>query len=474
MPTLHHNSYLHSHSENQHETSPKHAESRKKRSKNRSKQAEAELDSLTRGAKSSYTNKVGRRLSWTTVNTLDLLEPLVNVLQVNQRVAESFKLLLRPPDFGNEDIGESLHMFITTLADYIPRVRQDRTFKLFKSVRKLLKSKACMQLYGLLVHFCYWNIIHPTARHTVQTLRERQPVPEATVFQDVDLNPNSLLMMRSTLPSVPTTPGVSGLNTARSAMSIERMFVGEMLQGSDEEDAPRPLSSTHSRPGSSAGTTLQHGASTRSVLSAASNSVSGSRSSSPTPAGRPGSPGFFPMSRSPSARKVEFNLSAKASQRFKSSSTLGVGAEMVGGSVDARLSTVQSPTQSPTPDEIQRALDEDSLEESETDDYQEGSAKNAHLRRGSTATRAYSPGAGSRGSGGGSPLSQQFGQYIEGGLYKEGNYENYEGGSLAGNTADTEASLSAHEKEQLFMQMEACLISLFKKVQFTFASDIGR
>lgn len=174
------------------------------------------------------------------------------------------------------------------------------------------------------------------------------------------------------------------------------------------------------------------------------------------------------MSRSPSARKVEFNLSAKASQRFKSNSTLGVSADVVSG-VDARLSTVHSPTQSPTPDEIQRALDEDSLEESETDDYQEGSPKNAHLRRGSTATRAFSPGAGSRGSGGGSPLSQQFGQYIEGGLYKEGNYENYEGGSLAGNTADTEASLSAHEKEQLFMQMETCLISLFKKVQFAFA-----
>jgi hypothetical protein len=385
---------------------------------------------------------VGRRLSWATVNTLDLLDPLVKILQIDKKIAETFKLLMRPPDFNSGDVHEGLHAFIMTLPDYIPRVKEDKTFKLFKSVRRLLKSKACVQLYGLLVHFCYWNIIHPTARHTLQTLRDRHPVAETALFQDIDLTPAGMLQVRSIASSFSISPTamqqyggsnnqVSGLNTARSALTVEKLFVNEMLQGTEEveeeevseADATSPLNA--SRPGSSA---LNRGFSVRSALTTGTNS----RCNSPH---RDRS--FFGMDRVSSSRKVGFNLTSKAtSQRFKSNSSISIISGGNGG--DTRSVSPSTVPGGPAEQQQHQALDEDSLEES----FGEEDVPMLNMPLRSSSRPSSSSGADRR-DGGTPPLG---------------------GGSLAGSTAETEASLSAFEKEQLFMQLETCLTGLFKKV----------
>jgi TRAP-type C4-dicarboxylate transport system substrate-binding protein len=61
-----------------------------------------------------------------------------------------------------------VHTFLSSLADYIPGVKMDKTFKVFSAIRTLLKTNSCVRLYGLLIHYVYWNILHPAARKAVE------------------------------------------------------------------------------------------------------------------------------------------------------------------------------------------------------------------------------------------------------------------------------------------------------------------
>lgn len=94
--------------------------------------------------------------------------------------------------------------------------------------------------------------------------------------------------------------------------------------------------------------------------------------------------------------------------------------------------------------------DEDSLNESDTEVVRvtEGPSSRASSR----ASRAASAAAQSR-----------SGKFQDGLNFPQNEFG---GNSLSGNTMETEESLSMFEKEQLFMQMETCLIYLFKKVSF--------
>lgn len=126
-----------------------------------------------------------KKLSWATAHTLDLLQPLVTVLKHHRRTAESFKSLLTAPVFDRDDLMAPVQLFVSSLVDYVPQVKNDATGKLFKAIRRLLTSDKCIRLFGLLAHFCYWNTIHPAARATVRLLRDTQPA----VFEDADLSP---------------------------------------------------------------------------------------------------------------------------------------------------------------------------------------------------------------------------------------------------------------------------------------------
>lgn len=72
--------------------------------------------------------------------------------------------------FEQEDILHPVKIFISSLGDYVPSIKSDKKGNLFKSVRKLLLSASWVRLYGLLTHFCYWNIIHPAVRSTIKDI----------------------------------------------------------------------------------------------------------------------------------------------------------------------------------------------------------------------------------------------------------------------------------------------------------------
>jgi hypothetical protein len=134
-----------------------------------------------------------RRLSWMSAATFDLTEPLMNLVNTDAVIGEKFKLLLKPPKFDRDDILFSIHTFMSSIVDYIPSVKLDKTYQIFKDIRNLLKSTECTRLYGLLIHFCYWNIIHPAARNAIKDVKQSNNNETATSgrrrasFLDVDV-----------------------------------------------------------------------------------------------------------------------------------------------------------------------------------------------------------------------------------------------------------------------------------------------
>ena len=127
----------------------------------------------------------GRRVSWSTVHTLDIMGKKGGVegdypslLSAADMACGPFLRLLEPPMFGEDDVQTSINLFCANLVDYSPRIKKDFSGKLFKTVKGLLTSPLSVRLYGLLCHYCYWNILRPWVR--VQTRRagiDTRPAP---------------------------------------------------------------------------------------------------------------------------------------------------------------------------------------------------------------------------------------------------------------------------------------------------------
>jgi hypothetical protein len=116
--------------------------------------------------KAALNGSSGRRLSWATVNTLEnVTASLIDSIGVKDIKSKSFRKLLRPLAFSDELVYNALFTFCGSIVDYVPRVQQDRRY--YDLICVILSSKVCVRLYGLLAHFCFWNVIHPCARNAL-------------------------------------------------------------------------------------------------------------------------------------------------------------------------------------------------------------------------------------------------------------------------------------------------------------------
>jgi vacuolar-type H+-ATPase subunit H len=126
---------------------------------------------------------LGRRLSWMTVSTGNLSDHLFTITKEDPYVANKFKLLLKPPDFDRDDLLCSAHSFLSFLVEYIPSVKLDPTLEVLKAIRSLVKSPACIRLFGLLIHYQYWNVIYPSVKHAIHQVKEEYEEERHTIQQ---------------------------------------------------------------------------------------------------------------------------------------------------------------------------------------------------------------------------------------------------------------------------------------------------
>ena len=133
----------------------------------------------------------GRRVSWCSVNTFNLLHSSSSSPLLLR--STDFESLLRPPVVEEKHLLNPVFKFSASLVDYVPRVRQDKTGRLYEQVNAMLASQASLRLYGLLLHFLYWTIIHPIAASSQQQHfyhqhhHQRQQTADGIANDDFDL-----------------------------------------------------------------------------------------------------------------------------------------------------------------------------------------------------------------------------------------------------------------------------------------------
>eukprot|EP01031_Cornospumella_fuschlensis_P027345 gene27345-33030_t len=182
--------------------------------------------------KSKGVQGVSRRLSWSSVSTVNVCEPLYFIAREDKATAEKFRILMRSPEFDRDDLLCSVHNFISGLADYVPSIRNDKTFTVFKSIRSFLSSSDSCRLFGLLVHFTYWNVIHPTARSTMRAIKE---LTDLQLFVTVDLQSNEI-DKRVQLPPVLAEIAMNEqrLASPKTFDQIDKMFHEHYDEGDEE------------------------------------------------------------------------------------------------------------------------------------------------------------------------------------------------------------------------------------------------
>jgi hypothetical protein len=114
----------------------------------------------------------GRRVSWATVNTLELLDPLIDIIPRPELTSRAFKKLLRPLAITDDAILLPVGSFRDQVCDFVPGIAEDASGVLQLRFEKFLSSPQCVQLYGLLTHYTYWNVVHPVARRALVAIRE--------------------------------------------------------------------------------------------------------------------------------------------------------------------------------------------------------------------------------------------------------------------------------------------------------------
>lgn len=111
----------------------------------------------------------GRKISWSTVHTLNLNEPLLDrgtyepLLRPTEIQTDGFRALLVPPSYRKSDVDGSIMLFCRNLGSYAPRIKDDKTGDTFNEVKKVVSCKLAVTLYQKLLEFAYWNVIHPWA-----------------------------------------------------------------------------------------------------------------------------------------------------------------------------------------------------------------------------------------------------------------------------------------------------------------------
>lgn len=116
-----------------------------------------------------------RKLSWCTVNTPDVLDDFVDRISVRDAATNHFKNLLLPMGLIKTQILQSVHCFNLSLDGFLLETNVNNKRVLELNVQSLLGSSSCIRLYDILIRFCYWSIIHPTARKVIIAAKKEDP-----------------------------------------------------------------------------------------------------------------------------------------------------------------------------------------------------------------------------------------------------------------------------------------------------------
>jgi hypothetical protein len=133
--------------------------------KGKKSKGKKKLDPLTqegfdmRRRKKIVRKKVSQNVTWVDlINNLKALGPL-------ELGSSKFKALMQPVRFDAEDTGLALQTYFESMTSFITQLSGvGGVSELHLRLITFLRDPQCAEIYGLLINYAYWNIIHPVAR----------------------------------------------------------------------------------------------------------------------------------------------------------------------------------------------------------------------------------------------------------------------------------------------------------------------
>jgi hypothetical protein len=103
--------------------------------------------------------KVSQNVTWVDlINNLKALGPI-------ELSSSRFKALMEPVRFDAEDTGLALQTYFESMTSFITQLSGvGGVSELHLQLITFLRDPQCAEIYGLLINYAYWNIIHPVAR----------------------------------------------------------------------------------------------------------------------------------------------------------------------------------------------------------------------------------------------------------------------------------------------------------------------
>lgn len=166
--------------------------------------------------------------NWCLSGILEALHPLLQEISYRNISKQKVLDLFRPPIVEDFNVLKPLNRFISSLSDYVPRVRIDRSGAAFEVISQLLTSNHCIKLYGVFVHFLYWNIIFPFAKDLREYIRSNGTILRCQATKKEVFNPetNKIQRERKSKPSnLKSTKAMSTIEKEILFVTLEEAFL---------------------------------------------------------------------------------------------------------------------------------------------------------------------------------------------------------------------------------------------------------
>lgn len=180
--------------------------------------------------------KVLQNVTWVDlINNLKALGPV-------ELSSSKFKALMDPITYDAEDTGLALQTYFESMTSFISQLSGvGGVSELHLQLITFLRDPQCAEIYGLLLNYTYWNIIHPVARTVLMEVLHMR-------FDTSELHQSRIRQRSSLFQSIPddnttvTTESASSYddntsydNTRTSVGQMPSLQSSTSLEGSEKE-----------------------------------------------------------------------------------------------------------------------------------------------------------------------------------------------------------------------------------------------
>jgi hypothetical protein len=159
--------------------------------------------------------------------------PIPSKLPFMEIDSTPFRHMIKPLAVNDGRVKMAVKSFCASLADFVPRIFEDKTGRANVSIQKFLSCLMCRRLFGLLCHYVFWNIVHPFVRQALVAAKAQQGhLMDRQQHQDpAESMENSAFLRRKSMMNF-STPDLKSMVGLAAKTQVPEQPAGPVIRGS--------------------------------------------------------------------------------------------------------------------------------------------------------------------------------------------------------------------------------------------------